>query len=138
VAPPRACAGKSRVKNRIAVEYTCTDVLPEKIGNDVALGFFRILHEALENVAEHSQASNVRVELIGGPRELLLRVSDDGTGVDLQKAKVTIGLGFIRMKERLRAIGGELAVWSTPTRGTQNRSSSSHERISTIKFGQPL
>jgi len=62
-------------------------------------------------------------KIIGGfpdnSRELLLRVSDNGVGLELRKTKVATGLGFIRMQERLRSIGGELAVWSAPTRGTR-------------------
>jgi signal transduction histidine kinase len=106
-------------RNRIPVECSYTDVLPEKVEKKVALSFFRVLEEVLGNVAKHSHASSVGVELIGSSRELLLRVSDNGIGFELQKTKVTTGLGFIRMKERLRSIGGELAVWSTPTRGTR-------------------
>jgi hypothetical protein len=106
-------------RNRIPVECSCTDVLPERIEKKVAISFIRILEEVLGNVAKHSHASNVGVELIGGSSELLLRVSDNGVGFELQKTRVATGLGFIRMKERLRSIGGELAVWSTPTRGTR-------------------
>jgi len=106
-------------RTNIPVECSWTDILQERIGNEVALSFFRILQDALGNVAKHSHASNVIVELIGRSRELLLRVSDNGGGVDLQKTNGTTGLGFIRMKERLRFLGGELAVWSTPTQGTR-------------------
>lgn len=106
-------------QNRIPVECSCTGVLPEKIEKDVALSFFRILQEALSNIAKHSQASNISVELVGSPRELLLRVSDNGGGLDPQKKKLAMGLGFIQMKGRLRSIGGELAVWSMPARGTR-------------------
>jgi signal transduction histidine kinase len=105
-------------QNRIPVDCSCTGVLPEKIEKDVALSFFRILQEALGNIAKHSQASNISVELVGSPRELLLRVSDNGGGLDAQK-KLAMGLGFIRMKGRLRSLGGELAVWSMPARGTR-------------------
>jgi len=106
-------------QNRIPVECSCTDVLPEKIEKDVALSFFRILQEALGNIAKHSHASKIRVDLIGSSRELLLRVSDNGVGLDPQKKKLATGLGFIQMKERLRSIGGGLAVWSMPTYGTR-------------------
>jgi len=106
-------------RNRISVECSCTDVDRDKIGKDVALTFFRVLQEALDNVAKPSHAINISVELAGSSRELLLRVSDDGVGLQLEKTKVTTRLGFIRMKERLRSIGGELEVWSAPTRGTR-------------------
>jgi signal transduction histidine kinase len=106
-------------RNRISVECSCTDVVREKIGNDVALSFFRVLQEALGNVAKPSHAINVSVELIGSSRDLLLRVSDDGLGLQPEKTNVTTSLCFIRMKERLRSIGGDLEVWSAPTRGTR-------------------
>ena len=106
-------------RNTIPVECSCTGVVPEKIEKDLALSFFRILQEALGNVAKHSHASNVRVELISSSKELLLRVTDNGVGLDPRKTKVTTGLGFIRMKERLRSVGAGLAVWPTPTYGTR-------------------
>jgi two-component system sensor histidine kinase UhpB len=75
----------------------------------------------LGNVAKHSYASNVSVELISSSKELLLRVADDGVGLGLDppKTKVATGLGFICMEELVRSMGGELAVWSTPTGGTR-------------------
>lgn len=106
-------------RNRIPVACICTDVLPENTEKEVALSFFRILQEALGNVAKHSHARNISVELIGSSKELLLRVSDDGVGFELKKTKLATALGFIRMQQRLRSIGGDLAVWSTPTRGTR-------------------
>jgi hypothetical protein len=51
--------------------------------------------------------------------EILLRVSDDGVGFEPEKVRRTVGLGFIRMKEQLQLIGGELAVRSKPAFGTQ-------------------
>jgi signal transduction histidine kinase len=116
---PLAIRGLCRefaTRNSISVECTCTDFVPER---KVALTFFRVLQEVLGNVEKHSHAGNVSVELVGSSREMLLRVSDDGIGLELERTKVTTGLGFIRMKERLRSIGGELAVWSAPTRGTR-------------------
>jgi signal transduction histidine kinase len=106
-------------RSGIPVECSCTDVLPEKIEEEVAVSFFRILEEALGNVAQHGHASKVSVELTGRSRTLLLRVADNGVGFEPQKSKAATGLGFIRMKERLRSIGGELVVWSTPMRGTR-------------------
>jgi len=104
-------------RNGVSVECRCTDVL--LLNEEVALSFFRVLQELLSNVAEHSHASNVIVELTGSSMEVLLRVSDDGVGMELEKTKSAAGLGFVLMKERLRSIGGELAVWSTPDRGTR-------------------
>src|ERR1039458_1193131 len=61
----RALCRDFGTQNRIPVECSCTDVSPEKIGKDVALSFFRILQEALGNIAKHAHVSNIGVEQIG-------------------------------------------------------------------------
>ncbi|HEY6372491.1 MAG TPA: PAS domain-containing protein [Candidatus Sulfotelmatobacter sp.] len=106
-------------RHAIAVECSCTDVVPEKIGKDLARTFFRVLRDALGNVAKPGHAIHVSVELIASARELMLRVSDDGVGLHPGQTKVTTSFALIRMKERLRSIGGVLEVWSVPTRGTR-------------------
>jgi len=119
---PLAIRGLCRefaTQNMMSVECSCTDVVRETIGKDVALSFFHILQEVLADLTNPNHGINVSVELIGSSKELLLRVSGDGAGLELERTKVKTSLGFIRMQERLRSVGGELEVWSTPTRGTR-------------------
>lgn len=84
----------------------------------------RVAEEALHNALRHAAASSVRVGLAavpGGP--VSLSVTDDGTGfdVDLPPRAAARRLGLASMRDRARAVGGTLAVTSTPGKGTTVR-----------------
>jgi PAS domain S-box-containing protein len=102
----------------IRVDCVCSD-LPEKLGADVSLGLFRVVQEALHNVAKHSQAKKVSVEIRGVSDSVYLNVSDDGIGFVLKKAAGTRGLGLTSMSERIFLIRGELTITSIPGAGTR-------------------
>lgn len=105
-------------QRHLRVRMTHRDV-PAVIANDVSLTLYRITQEALRNVARHSGASEATVELTGDMHRLELRIADAGHGFDLQKVRRQRGLGLVSMRERLRAIGGELTIHSAPQRGTE-------------------
>jgi PAS domain S-box-containing protein len=92
--------------------------LPGTLPPDVALCFFRVLQEALNNSAKYSGAHRFDVELWATPHEVRLTVSDSGAGFDVRAAKDGRGLGLISMEERLKIVGGELLIESQPKRGT--------------------
>lgn len=83
---------------------------------------FRVLQEALTNVAKHAQASRVSVSLARQHRELCGSVEDDGRGF-LVAAGATPAAGrshwgLTGMRERVEALGGHFSVESQPGRGT--------------------
>jgi len=78
---------------------------------------FRVTQEALANVARHSQAGNVTVELAREDNEIILTVEDDGAGFDM--GRVEKGVGLDSMRERLEAIGGQLEISSQRSGGTR-------------------
>lgn len=91
--------------------------LPETI----AVTLYRLVQEALTNVAKHASAHHVAVSLqraadggMGGER-IEVTVADDGVGT--QGGQPTRGLGLIGMRERVMALQGELAVASIPGKG---------------------
>jgi signal transduction histidine kinase len=88
---------------------------------DVTLCLFRIVQEALRNVVKHSGAAEARVELSGRSDEIELTVSDFGSGFDTETNKGMVGIGLISMRERVRLVGGHLAIESKPSHGTQIR-----------------
>jgi len=83
---------------------------------------FRVVQEALTNVARHAKAQNVLVELRPDSESIRLVIQDDGLGFDHQAAMVrgSLGasLGLLGMQERAQLIGGELEIESKPGRGT--------------------
>jgi PAS domain S-box-containing protein len=105
-------------QHKIEVDCAVQD-LPRPLSADAALCLFRVAQEALHNIAKHSGARKVRVELGAEADQVRLKVSDDGVGFDLHGEKSHSGLGLVSMSERMRLVSGELATWSRPAFGTQ-------------------
>jgi two-component system sensor histidine kinase UhpB len=84
---------------------------------DHEIAVYRVVQEALANVARHSAASQVKLELDTSGSDLELRVRDDGCGFDSNGRRR--GLGLDGMAERARLIGGELSIDSEPGTGTE-------------------
>lgn len=104
-------------RSGIKITVKAGDV-PDSLSDDMRTGIFRVVQEALHNISRHSGAKwavvNVRQEGDG----LLLTVEDDGSGFDAQKTR---GLGMLGMEERVRQLGGQFEVHSTPGKGTELR-----------------
>jgi two-component system, NarL family, sensor histidine kinase UhpB len=96
-------------------EYTAR--LPQRM--EVTL--FRIVQEALNNVAKHAQANQVTITYQNSPQVLRLCIKDDGVGFapcEGNSASDQPHWGLLTMKERAAAVGGSLVVQSAPGRGT--------------------
>jgi len=102
-------------QNGIAADLSAEGVASIPLAGDETL--FRVTQEALANVARHSQAHRVFVELASQDDEIVLRVEDDGVGFDLSQVKK--GVGLDSMHERLEAIGGHLSISSGKSNGTR-------------------
>jgi two-component system, NarL family, sensor histidine kinase LiaS len=85
---------------------------------EVEQALFRVAQEALANVAKHSGAGNVEVDLIYTSDSLTLRVADDGRGFDAAK-DTGEGFGLQSMHERAVGLGGRVDVESAPGEGTR-------------------
>jgi signal transduction histidine kinase len=86
-----------------------------------ALCIYRILQEALQNVARHAGAASVAVKLARTDDQIVLTVRDSGAGFDPSIPAARKGLGLISMQERARLVGGSVAIESAPGRGTTLR-----------------
>jgi signal transduction histidine kinase len=84
-----------------------------------ATALFRILREALTNVARHAGATEVRIELRQDESFLELSVADNGRGFAKGEASAAASLGLIGMRERAAALRGCTTVASTPGGGTR-------------------
>jgi PAS domain S-box-containing protein len=106
------------VQHNIQVRFV-HDEIPRTFSKDITLCLFRIVQEALQNVAKHSGATDAIVELSVRDDQIELCVSDSGAGFSVECGKNVAGLGLVSMRERLRLIGGHLAIESEPSRGTR-------------------
>lgn len=85
---------------------------------ETATGLFRILQEALTNVARHAGAQTVRVELWAVDQTVCLEVTDDGLGFEAD-AGPGEGLGIMGMRERAILLGGALELGPAQPSGTR-------------------
>ncbi len=90
----------------------------EEIDPARAIGVFRILQEALTNVARHARARNVRVEFREESGQVVLCVEDDGRGISPAEASGVGTLGLAGMRERARLLGGGIRFGGSPGKGT--------------------
>jgi signal transduction histidine kinase len=102
----------------VALRCNCEGPL-DSLDSTVALSFLRVVQEALHNVAKHSAAKNVVVDLKANAEVVTLAISDDGVGFDMEQERLVPGLGLISMRERMHLIGGELEITSKVARGTR-------------------
>jgi signal transduction histidine kinase/ligand-binding sensor domain-containing protein len=82
----------------------------------------RITGEALRNAFLHAYARRIEVEIYYAPRQLRLRIRDDGKGIDpkiLDAGSRPGHYGLQGMHERAKLIGGKLTVWSEVNSGTE-------------------
>ena len=87
------------------------------LDDETATTVFRVVQEALTNVARHAQASAVTIRIERG-EELSLGVTDDGCGFDPAVVRDSPGLGLFGMRERILALGGILNIDSGRGGGT--------------------
>jgi PAS domain S-box-containing protein len=86
---------------------------------DVSLCLFRVMQEALQNIAKHGHARKVEVKLTETRDKVYLKISDDGVGLPPNKKNGRSGLGLISMRERLNLVGGKFVIVSKPGSGTR-------------------
>ena len=87
------------------------------MNEDRAIVLFRLVQEALTNVARHATANEVIITLERTPDACVLEVRDDGQGFDAQAIRKT-SFGLAGMEERVLMLGGQIDVASAPGAGT--------------------
>ena len=91
------------------------------VPSEIGIGFFRIYQESLTNVARHSGANRVKVNLETKNNKLVLNISDNGSGFDVESIKSKRTLGLLGMNERTAMMNGNYELISQPGKGTTVR-----------------
>jgi signal transduction histidine kinase len=105
-------------RTRVRASFTAipTDV---RAPAEIETACFRIVQEALSNVARHARAHHVEVTLTRQDVALEIAVRDDGVGFNVERLRG--GLGLVGMGERAELAGGHLKIESAPGAGTTLR-----------------
>jgi signal transduction histidine kinase len=107
--------------HRTGIRAQLAETIDARLPPQVELCVYRIVQEALSNVAQHSEATACTVSLSAGGGLLRLLVEDNGRGLTTAPADIPPrrGLGLIGMRERAQALGGTFAIGDRPGGGTQ-------------------
>jgi len=98
------------------------DERADRLAPEMEIACYRIIQEALTNIARHAKANNVRVELQYTASEVHLLVTDDGVGFDRRSpSERAPSLGIVGMEERTLFLRGDFEIDSAPNRGTAIR-----------------
>lgn len=105
-------------RSGIACQFESTlEVAP--LDSDATIALFRILQEALTNVARHAGATRANVTIEEDHRGwLVLQVQDNGRGITLVEQQQTQSLGLLGMRERINLLGGEFTIHGERDHGT--------------------
>lgn len=106
-------------QHRIACRFISTDV-PVQLDEATSIAIYRLVQEALTNVARHSGASKVSVSLTGQEQgnALALTIEDDGCGI-ADPARAWQGFGLSGMRERVLGLSGTIRWRNAHTRGVR-------------------
>jgi signal transduction histidine kinase len=108
---------QERVNLAVHVEITGEE---RTVASPVKIALFRIAQEALTNVVKHAQAKTAQVTLTYGEKSVMVRVTDDGKGFDMDAAATAkrVSWGLKGMEERTSLLGGKFEVQSRRGQGT--------------------
>ncbi|MGA1237572.1 MAG: PAS domain-containing sensor histidine kinase [Limisphaerales bacterium] len=109
----------SRFQERFGIR--CKTSIPQKepeLPAPVATTCFRILQEALTNIARHANASEIEVNLQTTPESITIDIRDNGCGIPDPDLTNPNALGLLGMQERAKSIGGNVSFTTRPDSGT--------------------
>ncbi|GBD11858.1 Signal transduction histidine-protein kinase/phosphatase DegS [bacterium HR23] len=99
--------------------------LPSRLPRHLEVALFRIVQEAINNIAKHAQARHAHIALQVANGTVQVTVADDGKGFEvarvLSPASRSTSVGLLGMQERVTLLGGRLEVDSAPGQGTRLR-----------------
>jgi signal transduction histidine kinase len=89
--------------------------LPGNLPDEVKIGVYRLVQEALQNAATHAHAKTAKVSVKHEANNVEVEISDDGIGFQPDRTR---GMGILGMEERVRQLGGTFDLRSVPGKGT--------------------
>ena len=107
-----------RANTLVEIRLTSTDIDLHDLPEAHAMVLFHICQEALANIAKHAKAKNVQIALWSTAERVLMEISDDGNGFDMEKTNLAIGHGLANMHTRARIVGGDVEISSVLHEGS--------------------
>jgi|GEM_PF-1101000 len=107
-----------RKRTGISTSFQNHTVSNSSLNDDESTAIFRIFQESLTNIIRHADAGSVDVELSERDENFILKVQDDGVGIQWDEVNHSKSLGILGMRERSEFLGGDVAFIDGETQGT--------------------
>jgi signal transduction histidine kinase len=101
----------------LEIQFALTGI-NERLPANIEIAFYRIVQEALNNVARHARAKHVDVLITQRDEFLVLIIEDDGVGFSPEEATKGKRIGLNGMRERAEMLDGKLLIESVPGIGS--------------------
>jgi len=102
----------------LQVEFE-SDLKDIELNDGVPIALFRIVQEALTNITRHAQATKIVCTLKHSGNHILLNITDNGKGFDVNNTRQKKTLGILGMRERVAILNGNFEIIGEPENGTR-------------------
>jgi signal transduction histidine kinase len=109
---------RSNIPGRLRCSFHSAIGPEESLPPSVQQDLLRIAQEAMSNAVRHARPTVISINLRCNPPDLVLEVTDNGSGITDSQEASREGFGFSNMRARAENIGAQLEVRSAPGRGT--------------------
>jgi len=107
----------------IPVDFHSAGIDQLDLNPDMEINLYRLIQEAMNNIRKHAEAALVKINMVASFPNILLRITDNGKGFDIQKHKNfelnPKCMGLRSMKERVSLLSGTVDIQSKPGSGTR-------------------
>ena len=115
----KSCSERTNINVQVRGEN-----IVERFSPEIDILLYRCAQEALNNVAKHSEATNVIIDIVQQEREIHMRIKDNGKGFDIEGPFIKgnmngSGIGLFGMKERVALLNGSLKIRSEKNKGSE-------------------
>jgi two-component system, NarL family, sensor kinase len=100
-------------------ELTLHHQVDTNLDSDTQTLAFRVIQEAITNAIKHANAKNITINVVATDNLLMIKVKDDGVGMQMSTKTQADGFGLGAMQDRVTAFGGQLTINSQPNKGTE-------------------
>lgn len=109
-------AGEAKENLKFRFDFDAKDNF--QLGSKQAVNLFRVTQEIINNAMKYAKANEIKISVKQSDEVLLLQISDDGIGFDLEKAK-NKSFGLTNIQNRISELGGKVAIETSEGNGTR-------------------
>jgi signal transduction histidine kinase len=105
-------------QTKISLHHNINPLDERRFDKAIEIAAFRVVQEALTNVARHADINEANVTLTVTPDHMQIRIADLGKGFDINSRDMSASTGLSGMAERVNMAGGHFTLQSAPGKGT--------------------